>query len=57
MHQRRRRMESGIYHQPRPIRTQSHVLQSYQLSSHIPNNDERHICGRTTQKLANNLHG
>ena len=57
MHQRRRRMESSIHHESRPIQTQSHVLRSHKLSHHISNHDERHIRRRTPRKLADNLHG
>ena len=55
--QRRRRMEGSIHYEPRPIRTQSHVLRSHEFPHYIPDHDECHIRRRTARKLANNPHG
>ena len=50
-------MESRIHHKPRPIRTQSHVLQSHKFSCHISDHDECHLCRRIMRKLGDNLYG
>jgi hypothetical protein len=54
---RRRPMESGIHHEPWPLRATSDVLRDDQLPSHLPNHDERTVPRRTPTRLAVNLHG
>ena len=38
--QERGRVEGGIHHKPRIIRTKSHVLRTHELTSNLPNDDE-----------------
>jgi hypothetical protein len=38
--QRRRQMESSIYHQRRLVQTNRHVLRAHQLPGNLPNHDE-----------------
>ena len=52
-----RRMESGLYHQQRIVRTTSNVLRANQLAGHLPDYDERNIFRRTTGRMAYNLYG
>ena len=55
--QKGRRVESSIHHQPRPIRTKSHVLRTHKLASNLPNNDERNLSGRAPGRMGVNIHG
>ena len=50
-------MESSIHHQPRIIRTKSDVFWPYQLSGHLLNHNERHLCPETQGRLDHNIHG
>jgi hypothetical protein len=50
-------MEGGIHHEPRPLRTTSHVLRNDQLPRHLPNHDECAIQRGTPTRLAVNLYG
>jgi hypothetical protein len=54
---RQRPMEGGIHHEPRPLRTTSHVLRNDQLPSHLPDHDECVVQRRTLTRLAVNLYG
>ncbi len=50
-------MESSVHNQWRPIWTNSHVLQTNQLFSHLPNNDEHHLLRPHWWRKHHNLHG
>ena len=56
-YQRRRPVESGLYHQQRVVRTQCHVLRTYQLTSNLPNDDERDLHRGVTRRMADGLYG
>src|SRR5712671_5286560 len=56
-HLKRGRMEGGLYHQRRTIRTDGHVLWSNELPGHLPNDDERHLPRRNTRGMAHCLYG
>ena len=50
-------MEGSIHHEQRTLQTESDVLQSYQLTSHLPNNDEHDFRTGITGRMAYDLHG
>src|SRR5271163_414056 len=53
--QGRRRMESRLQDEPRPLRTNGHVLWTHQLPRDIPEHDERPIQRTDRQWISRNL--
>src|SRR5579863_3205459 len=52
-----RSTESGLFNKQGTFRTNGDVLWSYQLPSHIPNNDEHYIRPRNSRAMVNGVHG
>src|SRR5579863_4869965 len=50
-------MESSIPNKQGTLRTDGNVLWPYQLSGHLPNDDEYHICPRNSGTVANGIYG
>ena len=50
-------VQSGISYPRRVIQTHSDVLQTYKLSSHVPNYDECHLLARSGRGMAFGLYG
>jgi hypothetical protein len=57
LNQKRRRMESSLYHQRRLIQTHHYVLQTHQLPRNIPNDDELNLLRRSSGTMDDYLHG